>query len=232
MSTVDADPLAAAAEPRRPGRRMTEEQFVAWAARTERRAEWVDGEVELMNAVELNHDRFTQFLHRFLGSFVEVYKLGEVFSGSYQVRLRPQRRRRGPDLFYLEAARAHLLERMQCSGPPNLIVEVISPDSRTRDRRTKFAEYEAAGVPEYWLPDPPLRTFEAYALGADGRYARLPERDGRVYSSVLTGVYFRPDWVWQLRPPDAMPLLAEMCAERARLLGSSPPSPPSDKPSG
>ena len=218
MSTVDTDTLVAADGVRRTVR-MTEKQFVAWAARSGRRAEWADGEAVLMNAVELSHDRFTKFADRLLGTFVEAHGLGEVFGESYHVRLAPQRRRRGPDVFFLAAARSHLLERMQCAGPPDLIVEVISPDSRTRDRRTKFAEYEAAGVREYWLSEPPLRTFEAFALGPDGRYARLPEREGRVYSTVLTGVYFRPDWVWQLQPPDVLPLLAEMSAERARLLG-------------
>ena len=84
-------------------------------------------------------------------------------------------------------------------------------------------------MPEYWLPDPILRTFEAYALGSDGRYLRLPERREMVHSSVLTGLFFRPDWLRQLHPPDVLPLLAEMSTERARLL-SSPPPPPSDKP--
>ncbi len=146
----------------------------------------------------------------------------------YQVRL-PGRRRRQPDLFLVPPAHAHLLERMQFNGVPDLIVEVVSPDSQTRDRRTKFVEYQAAGVPEYWLPDPTLRTFEAYAIGADGRYRRLPEIDGKVYSTVLTGVFFRPAWLRVLQAPDPDPLLAEMSTERARLL-SSPPPPASDKP--
>ena len=98
-----------------------------------------------------------------------------------------------------------------------------------RDRRTKFAEYEAAGLPEYWLPNPPLRLFEAYRLGGDGRYAPLPEVDGKVYSVVLPGLFYRTEWVRQLRLPKVDPLLAEMSARRHRLL-SSPPPPASDKP--
>ena len=218
MATVDVNPPVA--ESRTLRRRMTEEQFVAWSLTRQLRAEWVDGEVQVMNAVELSHDRFVNFVRRLVGDFVEQHKLGEVFGESYPVRLPGQRRRRQPDAFYVAGARSSLVERTQCNGAPDLIVEVVSPDSQTRDRRTKFAEYEAARVPEYWLPDPPQRTFEAYALAADGRYARLPEEDGVVRSTVLTGLYFRPAWVWQLRPPEVLPLLAGMAVEPLKLLAA------------
>ena len=36
------------------------------------------------------------------------------------------------------------------SGPADLAVEIVSPDSLGRDRGDKFAEYGAAGIPEYW----------------------------------------------------------------------------------
>ena len=118
---------------------------------------------------------------------------------------------------------------MQFQGSPDLIVEVVSPDSQSRDRVTKFREYEAAGVLEYWLPDPTLRTFEAYGLDAGDRYVRLPTTAaGRTYSTVLTGVFFDDAWLRQLHPPeDPLPLIYDMSTERARLL-SSPPPPPSD----
>jgi Uma2 family endonuclease len=227
MAIADTDP--AVAESRTLRRRMTEEQFVVWSLKNQLRAEWVDGEVQVMNAVEWGHHEFTEFLTELLRRFVRLYQLGQVAGEPYQVRLPRQRRRRQPDVYFIRAAQAALIERMQFNGVPDLIVEVVSPDSQTRDRQTKFGEYERAGVPEYWLPDPTLRTFEAYVLGPQGRYTRLPERDGRVCSTALAGVFFRPDWLRQLHPPEVDPLLAEMSAERQRLL-SSPPPPTSDKP--
>jgi Uma2 family endonuclease len=126
------------------------------------------------------------------------------------VRLPKQRRRRSPDLFFASKSRLHLLEETQFNGAPDLIVEVISPDSQTRDRREKFNEYEAAGVLEYWLPDPVSRTFEAYALGSDGRFEALPLIHGQVHSKVLAGLYFRTEWVWQLKFPEASALAQQM----------------------
>ena len=218
MSTIDIDPLMAA-NPDRPPVRMTEEQYVAWAIGSEQRSEWVDGEVRLMNAVEVGHVDWAFFLIRLLGGFVIPRRLGKVLGEPYQVRLPHRPRRRQPDVFVIPTAKRHLVRRMEFEGVPDLIVEVVSPDSESRDRVEKFAEYEAAGVPEYWLPDPFLRTFEAYTRDDDGRYTRVAERDGRIYSGVLAGVFFRPDWMRLFEPPDVEPLLAEMSAERARLLG-------------
>ena len=226
MSTVE--PNAIVVDPGRPPGRMTEQQYVAWAAASEQRSEWVDGEVRLMNAVEFGHVDWAFFLVELLRRFTRRWGLGHVVGEPYQVRLPGLRRRRQPDVFFVPAARRHLIRRMEFDGVPDLIVEVVSPDSQARDRREKFAEYEAAGVPEYWLPDPVLRTFEAYALGLDGRYARLPERDGRVASAVLVGAHFRPDWLRLFEPPEVDALLAEMVARRASILGSSPPPRASD----
>ena len=227
MSTLDTDPLVAT-DPDRPPVRMTEEQYVAWATGSEQRSEWVDGEVRLMNAVEAGHVDWSWFLVELMRPFARKCRVGKVLGEPYQIRLPGRRRRRQPDLFLVPTASRHLLNRMEFDGVPGLIVEVVSPDSQRRDRVEKFAEYEAAGVPEYWLPDPVLRTFEAYTLGADGRYARLPEQDGRVMSAALTGLYFRPDWLRLFEPPEVDELLADMLAERVRRLGSSPPPSPPD----
>jgi Uma2 family endonuclease len=35
-------------------------------------------------------------------------------------------------------------------GPADLVVEVVSPDSPTRDRQEMLVDYAEAGVPEYW----------------------------------------------------------------------------------
>jgi Uma2 family endonuclease len=49
-------------------------------------------------------------------------------------------------------------------GRPDLVVEIISPSSRSKDRVRKLEDYAALGVPEYWLVDPEKRTFERLVL--------------------------------------------------------------------
>jgi Uma2 family endonuclease len=51
-----------------------------------------------------------------------------------------------------------------------IVIEVVSPSTRARDRFAKPAEYAAAGIPFYWrVEQNPVHVF-AYRLGASGGY--------------------------------------------------------------
>ena len=56
-------------------------------------------------------------------------------------------------------------------GAPDLVVEVLSPSTASRDMKQKHRLYQMAGVPQYLLIYPSYRCAELYSLGADGRYA-------------------------------------------------------------
>ena len=66
-------------------------------------------------------------------------------------------------------------------GAPDLVVEVLSPSTAKNDRGYKKDLYEAAGVKEYWIVDPTMRSIEAYLLSdrrkyvLDGFYGLLPD---------------------------------------------------------
>lgn len=59
------------------------------------------------------------------------------------------------------------------SGAPDLVIEIVSPDSGLIDRRRKFDLYERFGVTEYWIVDQDEKVVEVYRLGDDGTYRRV-----------------------------------------------------------
>jgi Uma2 family endonuclease len=207
MLTIARSRLSAA--PPRP--HVSEAAYVEWAFQnSEIRSEWVDGEVVIMPPVELAHERIVKFLTKLLGLFAEEADLGEVLGEPYQIRFAKLRRRRMPDLMFISSSRARMLQRMEFDGAPDLIVEVVSRGSKTRDRRDKFLEYQKVGVREYWIVDPVGKSFEIYSLKRGKGYLAMPMADGQVKSIVLPGLYVRPEWFWQLRPPKVIALLKQM----------------------
>jgi Uma2 family endonuclease len=75
-------------------------------------------------------------------------------------------------------------------GVPDLVVEVLSPRTRRRDKTLKFGAYEEAEVPEYWLVDPDARTVEVYVWEKGKGYIEFV-RGGlgdEVWSSALPGL--------------------------------------------
>jgi Uma2 family endonuclease len=83
----------------------------------------------------------------------------------------------------------------------------------TRDREDKFYEYEAAGIPEYWIIDPRPNRRRAYFYQRDdhGHYQPVaPDAAGRYHSRVLPGFWLKPEWLWQEKLPDHLLAAAEM----------------------
>ncbi|SDE99194.1 Uma2 family endonuclease [Sporolituus thermophilus] len=64
------------------------------------------------------------------------------------------------------------LDDRGCLGAPDLVVEVVSPDTAKKDMAEKLDLYERAGVKEYWIVHPGDQTVMVFCLGDDGKYGR------------------------------------------------------------
>lgn len=201
-------------------RKLTYEEFLAWADE-DTLAEWVDGEVIVTSPASRQHQETSNFLNILLSFYASAHKLGRVLLSPFQVKLGPDLPGREPDLLFV--AREHLerLKETHLDGPADLAVEIVSPESRERDRGAKFYEYETAGVGEYWLIDPQRRQAEFYQLGEDGFYHPVsPDAEGVYHSAILPGFWLRVDWLWQ----DPLPTPVETLRLLTEILGDSPES--------
>ncbi|MHC4921450.1 MAG: Uma2 family endonuclease [Planctomycetota bacterium] len=94
-----------------------------------------------------------------------------------------------PDLIAIARKSAKLIGELKIEGPPELVVEILSPSTRRLDRGAKRALYESAGVAEYWTVDPEEKTLCQHTL-AEGRYSEKLWASGRVASTAFPGFSF------------------------------------------
>ncbi|HVC92168.1 MAG TPA: Uma2 family endonuclease [Pirellulales bacterium] len=173
---------------------LTEEEFLDWCDE-DTKAEWVDGKVVLMSPANVQHALLSGFFYRVLSDFVDHHRLGTAFNSDLMIRLKDGRLRI-PDLSFLTNQGMAMLSEKLCDGAPELLAEIVSPDSKHRDWHDKYAEYEAEGVAEYWIVDPLEDRLAAFTLRDGKRYSPIAEKDGKIASIVVRGFYLRPAWLF------------------------------------
>lgn len=191
------------------GRRISYDDFLREAPDGSS-LEWVDGRVIELSPVSDRHQDLEGWLTALLRHWVEANRRGVVRSGRFQMKTAAHLAGREPDVLFLASEHLDRLRTNHIAGPADLAVEIVSPESQTRDTVEKLREYEEGGVREYWLIDPKDRCFEVRVLETDGRY-RLVQLDatGIVRSRVLEGLWLNSEWLWQEPLPALMSILKE-----------------------
>lgn len=190
---------------RAPDERISYEDFLTLYAG--QHAEWVDGKVYVMAPIGDRHDELSQFTNHLFSTFVALHNLGRVKMATSQARLGPDLPGREPDLMYITPDRLDIIKPGYVDGPPDLVIEIVSPESRARDYGDKMDEYEQAGVREYWIIDPPREDALFYQRHEDGLFRRAtPDAEGRYHCRVLPGLVLDVAWLWR----DPLPTILEV----------------------
>lgn len=187
--------------------KMTYEEFLN-EADEDTHAEWVDGEAVEMSLESNEHQDLAFFLVTAIGLFVQSRGLGVTRFERFQMKTGPGLPGREPDLMFIANANLPRFKPTYLDGPADLVMEIVSPESRARDRGEKYYEYEQGGVLEYWLLDPLRGQAEFSQRGGDGYYHPVaPDRDGRYESAVLPGLRLDVAWLWQSPLPPVLSVL-------------------------
>ncbi len=199
----------AEAERKAPPGPMSFEEYLEWLDE-DTWAEWVDGEVVMLSPANTRHQLIKGFLANILSIYAQQRDLGVVLDAPFPMKLEATRRGREPDLLFITKEHLDRLKETYLDGPADLVVEIVSPESRLRDRGEKFAEYEAGGVKEYWLIDPDEQRADFYVLGEDGRYERRKPPEGIYRSEVVEGFRLKEAWLFGEPLPPVLEVLKEL----------------------
>jgi len=156
------------------------------------RCELIRGELRMMIPAGGEHGRITANLTCQLGNHIKSHQLGTFYAAETGFRLaRNPDTVRAPDFAFLRGPRASHSLRGFVPGPPDLAVEVLSPDDRPGYVREKVAEWLEAGTLAVWVVDPRERTVTVHE----------PERPAVVLSEseVLPGAELLPGFELAVR---------------------------------
>ena len=82
------------------------------------------------------------------------------------------------------------LDEQGCNGPPDLIIEILSPGNSRKERKEKFELYEENGVQEYWLVETSEDSIIIYTLNNEGKYigSKPYVPDEIIHSTIIPGL--------------------------------------------
>ncbi|MEQ8175696.1 MAG: type II toxin-antitoxin system prevent-host-death family antitoxin [Syntrophomonadaceae bacterium] len=146
------------------GKRASYEEFLELARDSEERYEYIDGEIYLLSSPKTKHqmaltELFGLFFNWFQG------KKCHPFVAPYDITLR-----RGleninvvqPDIMVICDLEEKLNDNDYYMGVPELVVEILSEGTRSKDLIKKLDLYMSCGVHEYWIVNPLNREVTVY----------------------------------------------------------------------
>jgi len=137
-------------------------------------------------------------------NFVENHDFGEVMVESGYLLARNPDTVRSADVAFLSRERGVESDALFFEGPPDLAVEVVSPNDIASDVASKVEDWLHHGAQLVWVVDPKPRTLTAYS---PDHTARIYHRDETVPGEpVLPG--------FSLSLSQVFPAKAEMTRER------------------
>ncbi len=132
--------------------------------------EYVDGRLQVLPMPDLFHQALVVVLLRLLDAWMAAADPdARTAQAPFRMYL-SDRLYREPDVALMLGRHAARRQPRRWDGA-DLAIEIISETNAEHDLTTKRADYAAAGIPEYWLIDPAVRTVRVLTLPPAGPLA-------------------------------------------------------------
>ena len=128
----------------------------------EKRYELIDGELYVVPAPNIYHQRISRNLEYALVQHVRQNNLGEVLNAPCDVVL-SQENVIQPDILFISKDRFGIIATANIQAAPDLVIEILSESTKARDLDIKRKLYARYGAREYWIVDPTAKSVEVLA---------------------------------------------------------------------
>ncbi len=128
------------------------------------RYQLIEGDLYMAPAPNRYHQDISRNLEFILLNYLKERPLGVLYDAPFDVYL-SETDVFQPDIIVVLNANRHLLTDAGCEGPPDFVVEILSPKTRRLDLENKKRIYARLGVKELWIIDPEPREVLVYRFG-------------------------------------------------------------------
>ncbi|MEA1910408.1 MAG: Uma2 family endonuclease [Spirochaetota bacterium] len=159
------------------------QQFLKMTEKSENRYELIDGVVYLLASPSFTHQRILGELYFLFREYLVKNDSCDSFLAPFDINLIRQNIKLlreeteddinvvQPDLIVLCDYLDEINEKDRYQGTPTLVIEILSPSTRSKDRVKKLDLYMESGISEYWIIDPKTKTVMVYSY-KDGELDR------------------------------------------------------------
>lgn len=153
-------------------KRISYEEYMALVESSDQRYELIDGEVYLLASPRFNHQVAVNeiawhFYNYFKGKPCQpLTSPFDVRLFGYATKFEEDPNVVQPDVMVI-CDRDKVTEDNKYEGVPSLIVEVLSPSTKSKDMVTKLNLYMKSGVREYWMVDLENKNITQYTFTSE-----------------------------------------------------------------
>jgi len=160
------------------------------------RHEIINGEHFVNPAPGTYHQDLSRHIQFQLYAAIELTGLGRVYDAPCDVQLTESDIVQ-PDIIVVLQAKIRKITPTKIKCVPDLLIEILSPSTRTYDNTDKKQLYEREKVPEYWIVDPQEHSVTRWLLDESDRYsASTIETESITYRGIPDGVVVDLTRVW------------------------------------
>ncbi|RLE13973.1 Uma2 family endonuclease [Candidatus Aerophobetes bacterium] len=154
----------------------------------DKRYEIIEGELIIVPSPGFTHQSISGNLGFLLRRFIREKKLGIILNAPMDVVLSEENVVQ-PDILFISKKRASIITEKNIQGAPDLVIEILSPNTKKKDSILKRKLYAKFGVKEFWLVDPEKKEIEVLTFKKEGfERTGLYHQDEVLISPLLPGL--------------------------------------------